>query len=208
MAALNSAGTIVTPEPRRDAPARRFESGSWRFNENRRGTSFGEDDCRSGRPLRSLCSDGGLGGRADLLDYLAAHNIAPADYIGIEAVGELVAVAQKKQHRHAKVIEADFVENPASLFVGAEVVIISGALNTLDTPTFYTTIRRAFDAAAQALVFNFLDSPSLAAASYLTWHAREEVVDFAHSLSREVHILSDYLDGDSTIAIKKKDVHT
>jgi SAM-dependent methyltransferase len=146
-------------------------------------------------------------GRADLLDYLAARNITPADYIGIEAVGELVAVAQKKQRPHARIMEADFVEKPASLFVGAEVVVISGALNTLDTPTFYTTIRRAFDAAAEALVFNFLDSPSLAAASYLTWHTREEVVDFARSLSREVRVLSDYLDGDSTIAIRKEEVH-
>src|SRR5205085_6469491 len=133
-------------------------------------------------------------GRADLLDYLVAHNIKPADYIGIEAVAELVAVAQAKQHRHAKIIDADFVEKPASLFVGAEVVVISGALNTLDTPMFYTTIRRAFDAAAEAMAFNFLDNPSLAAASYLTWHRREEVVTFAHSLSHDVRVLSDYLD--------------
>ena len=84
--------------------------------------------------------------------------------------------------------------------------MISGSLNTLDTSTFYTTIRRAFDAAAEVLVFNFLDSPSLAAASYLTWHRRDDVLAFARSLSKDVRVLSDYLDGDSTIAIGKEEV--
>src|SRR3954463_13909847 len=43
-------------------------------------------------------------GRTDLLDYLLARNQVPADYVGIEAVLELVAVAQLKRHRHARII--------------------------------------------------------------------------------------------------------
>src|SRR6185295_11673582 len=38
-------------------------------------------------------------GRADLLDFLAAKSIQPADYIGIEAIPELLDVAQAKSHR-------------------------------------------------------------------------------------------------------------
>ena len=89
----------------------------------------------------------------------------------------------------------------------SKVVVISGALNTLDNESFYTTIRRAFNAAGEVLVFNFLDSSFLAAASYLTWHSRADVVAFAGSLSRDVRVLSDYLDGDSTIAVAKDEVH-
>jgi len=144
-------------------------------------------------------------GRADLVDYLASRNIAPADYTGIEAVPELLEAARRKESRRVRVIADDFVAKPASMFLGADLVIVSGALNTLDTPTFYTTIRRAFDAAAEALVFNFLDSPLLAAASYLTWHQRDDVVRFARTLSRDARILSDYLDGDSTICAAKSE---
>ncbi len=143
-------------------------------------------------------------GRADLLDYLAHRNQSPMDYIGIEMIPQLLSVARQKQRDRVKIIEADFVADPIKLFVGAEIVVISGALNTLDTPAFYTTIRRAFDAAAEALLFNFLDSPALAAASYLTWHRRDEALAFARSLSKDVRIVSDYLEGDSTIAMGKK----
>jgi SAM-dependent methyltransferase len=144
-------------------------------------------------------------GRADLVDYLAARTVLPADYTGIEAVPELLDAARKKERPGVRILAADFVQQPAAMFVGADVVIISGALNTLDTPAFYTTIRRSFDAAAEALVFNFLDSPLLAAASYLTWHKRDEVLELAFRLSRDSRVLSDYLDGDSTIAIFKEE---
>jgi SAM-dependent methyltransferase len=142
-------------------------------------------------------------GRADFLDYLVARHIEPADYIGIEAVATLVEAARAKSHPHAQIIHADFVETPACMFVGADVVVISGALNTLDRGAFYSTIRRAFDAAAEEIVFNFLDSPLLAAASYLTWHSAGDVITFARTLSQDVHVLADYLDGDTTVLIRK-----
>lgn len=142
-------------------------------------------------------------GRADLLDYLLLKHLGPADYIGIETIPDLLHAAREKEHRGAKIIDADFVLKPASMFVGAQIVAISGSLNTLDTPTFYSTIRRAFDATAEVLMFNFLDAPSLAAASYLTWHKRDDVLAFARTLSPSARIVSDYLDGDSTIAIQR-----
>ena len=145
-------------------------------------------------------------GRADLLNYLATKSIQPADYIGIEAVEELLRVAEKKSCSWATIVATDFVANPKALFVGADVVILCGSLNTLDKDAFYSTIRRAFDATAESLVFNFLDASYLAAASYLTWHRRDEVMTFAKSLSPDVRVLSDYLDGDTTIAIRK-DAH-
>ena len=89
------------------------------------------------------------------------------------------------------------------MFIGAEVLVISGALNTADDSVFYTALRRAYDAAAEVLVFNFLSSPTLAACDYLWWRSRGDVVRFATSLGGEVRVLEDYLDGDCTIAVDK-----
>ncbi len=101
------------------------------------------------------------------------------------------------------ILRADFVSEPVKLFVGAERVVISGALNTLDTSAFYQAIRRSWEACAEVLVFNFLSAPLLAGLPYLTWHPTEEVVGFAKALAPEVIVLNDYLDGDCTISMRR-----
>ena len=89
-------------------------------------------------------------GRADLLDFLRARGVRLADYIGIEAVDELADAAARKQADGVRIIRADFVQDPARMFVGADVVVFSGSLNTADDEVFYATLRRAYDAAAEA----------------------------------------------------------
>jgi hypothetical protein len=143
-------------------------------------------------------------GRADLLDFLHVRGIPLADYIGLEAVDELADAAAHKQADGVRIIRADFVREPARLFVGADVVAFSGSLNTADDEIFYATLRRAYDAAAEALVFNYLCSPMLAGMSYLVWRRPEEVLRFARGLEGgEVRTLEDYLDGDCTISVVK-----
>ncbi len=142
-------------------------------------------------------------GRADLFDFLRARQIEPLHYVGIEAVPALADVAENKVGAGGMILRADFVAEPVKLFVGAERVVISGALNTLDTPAFNQTIRRAWEACAEVLVFNFLSSPLLAGLPYLTWHPTEEVIGFAKTLAPEVIVLNDYLDGDCTISMRK-----
>lgn len=143
-------------------------------------------------------------GRADLMEYLLDRNIHPADYVGLEAVEALAAAAKARNYPNAQIIRADFVRDPARLFVGADVVVFSGSLNTLDAQTFYATVRRAFDATAEAVVFNFLCSPALAGKDYLLWHQPEAVLGFAGQLAGNVHVLNDYLPGDCTVAMLKK----
>src|SRR5689334_2350701 len=121
-------------------------------------------------------------GRADLLDFLRARGVRPADYIGIEAVDELADAATRKQAADVRIVHADFVREPARMFVGADVVLFSGSLNTADDEVFYSTLRRAYDAAAEALVFNYLCSPMLAGMSYLAWRSPEDVLRFARGL--------------------------
>src|SRR5438128_547459 len=66
-------------------------------------------------------------GRADLLDYLLAAKIIPAHYTGLEAVPQFLAAAHAKQYagfRNALIIDADFIQNPALMLVGADAIIL------------------------------------------------------------------------------------
>ena len=142
-------------------------------------------------------------GRADLLDYLVERGIVVASYAGIEGVAELVEAARTKGHANMEIVEGDFVRRPEVMNVGADVIAISGALNTAEDEAFYETIRRAFEAAREAVVFNFLSSTLLAGADYLRWRRRESVVEFARGLGRELRWTEGYLPGDCTVAMGK-----
>jgi hypothetical protein len=142
-------------------------------------------------------------GRADLLDYLIGMGIRIEHYIGLEAIEELATAAERKAGEHCQIIRCDFNVETKRLFAATDWDVLSGSLNTLDTPNIYKTIRYAFDAAIEGVVFNFLDSPFLAAASYLTWHPHTEVLAFTKTLSDDVTMLHDYLHGDCTISIRK-----
>jgi len=142
-------------------------------------------------------------GRADFLDYLRGRNVDVGAYTGIEGVPALAEAAREKGHQNARILQADFVAEPERLLVGANVVVICGSLNTMDATEFYATIQRAFEAAGHMLVFNFLCSPQLAGASYLSWHRTDEVMGFVKRFSQRVRKLEDYLTGDCTVAVGK-----
>jgi 2-polyprenyl-3-methyl-5-hydroxy-6-metoxy-1,4-benzoquinol methylase len=142
-------------------------------------------------------------GRADLMDFLAQRGIEPADYMGIEAVDELVAAAMKKKLAGARIVHGDFVREPLLLNVNADVIVFSGSLNTVEKEQFYLSLKQGFEAAGKVMVFNFLAAKHIANAEWLTWHHAKDVFAFARSLSHQVRMLEDYLDGDCTIAVLK-----
>lgn len=146
-------------------------------------------------------------GRGDLLDFLLDRGVRPADYVGIEAVEELAAAAEAKCKRmkDIRILRADFLREPLRLFVAADVVVFSGSLNTVEDADFYTTLRRAFEACAEMVVFNFLANSYLAGAEYLRWRRPADVIAFVSQLSPDVRTLDDYLHGDFTIAVHKQD---
>jgi len=142
-------------------------------------------------------------GRADYLAYLIETGIFPASYVGIEGVEDLAAAAEAKGLPDATIVRADFVREPVRLFVSADVVAFSGSLNTLRDEEFYSTIRLAYDAAGEALAFNFLCSDFLAGREYLFWRRREDVLKFAGDFCADVRIKDDYLRGDCTACLLK-----
>jgi len=149
-------------------------------------------------------------GRADLLAYLLGRGVRPADYTGIEAVTELASAAERNcagARVPARIIRADFLREPLRLFVGADVVIFSGSLNTVDDGPFYDTLRRAFEATAELVVFNFLCSPYLAGAEYLRWRRPSDVLGYCSQLTRDVRTLENYLQGDFTVALRADRQH-
>jgi hypothetical protein len=142
-------------------------------------------------------------GRADFLEYLLNQGIRPMDYVGIEAVDALADAAEHKRLPRCVIIRADFVAEPLRLFVGADAVVFSGSLNTADDSVFYPALRHGFDAATEALVFNFLDSAQLAGQPHLYFRDPHVVRRFAETLSPRVSVLSDYLEGDTTVCVRK-----
>jgi SAM-dependent methyltransferase len=149
-------------------------------------------------------------GRAELLDYLIGHGMSPSRYVGLEAVAALAETAAKHPNDRdirAEIVRADFVRDPRAMRVGADVIVCSGSLNTLDRPAFYATLEHAFAAAGEMLVFNFLSSPCLAGRPFLSWHGPDEVLRICGQMCGDVRSLDDYLEGDCTIALRKDVMH-
>lgn len=142
-------------------------------------------------------------GRADLLGHLIQQRTHPSQYIGLEAIEPLAVAAEAHAYPGARILRGDFVEEPLRLFVGAEVIVFSGSLNTLDDLSFYATLRHAIEAAGQTVVFNFLSSPALAGRKYLFWRSPGEVSEFVRPLCAGVKMYEDYLHGDCTILLRK-----
>jgi len=47
------------------------------------------------------------------------------------------------------------VSHPQRLAVGADVVVFSGSLNTVEKEQFYLSLKQGFEAAGEVMVFNF-----------------------------------------------------
>ena len=142
-------------------------------------------------------------GRADLLAYLLANGIVPAHYTGLEAIPEAIRSARRRRFERCRIVEGDFVREPETMAVGAEVVIFSGSLNTLTRPQFYLALTAAWAAAGRALAFNFLSSRFWCGEDWLTWHRQQTVLAFCRSLGGEPRAQDGYLPGDCTIVMER-----
>jgi SAM-dependent methyltransferase len=142
-------------------------------------------------------------GRADLLVHLRERGTVPAHYTGLEMMPAAIRSARRRRLPDCRIVAGDFVREPETMAVGAEVVVFSGSLNTLSRPQFYKVLRAAWDAAGRALAFNFLCSRFWCGEDWLTWHRQATVLAFCRSLGGEPRAIDGYLTGDCTIVMDR-----
>ena len=142
-------------------------------------------------------------GPADFLGYLHRRDINPSHYTGLEAQPWLARAARRRRYPNCSIVEADFVEEPRKLEVGADVVVFSGSLNLLTSRQFYRSVRYGWEAAGQCLAFNFLCTSDLTGARYLVWHRRAAVLALARRLGAFTQMDDTYEDGDCLVVMRK-----
>ncbi|PRQ09735.1 Methyltransferase domain protein [Enhygromyxa salina] len=160
-------------------------------------------------------------GHGDLLAWLCDHDVAYADYLGIEAIPEFVGIARGRLAAHpqaaAEFVLADFVAEPervAALIRARDIdmIVLSGSLNTLDEAAALAVLERAWAALdgrpAAALGFNFLagggdwDRP----ATRLPRRDTERWVSWALARTSRVIFCQHYLGAhDATIVLFRPD---
>ena len=143
-------------------------------------------------------------GPADLLGFLRQRGIFPSHYTGLEAQPWLARAARRRRYPNCSIVEADFVKDPGALRVGADVVVFSGSLNLLSSRQFYRSVRHGWQATKGWLAFNFLCSPDLAGARWLTWHRRSAVLALAARLGAVIRTEDGYEAGDCLVVMRKR----
>lgn len=98
-------------------------------------------------------------GRGDLLDYLIEIDRRPRQYIGVDALEEMVAAALEKKLPHAEFVHEDFFANPTVLRrYQPAIIVYSGSLNTMDDSEFFLALNTAVGIAEIGVIFNFLST--------------------------------------------------
>ena len=105
-------------------------------------------------------------GCAELYSFLLNRGVVPKQYVGVEAVPILADAARAEAD---DILQLDFVTDDSCFECHPHVSIFCGSLNTLDIDTFWQCVRRGQAMSREGVVFNYLSSPDLAAASHLIW---------------------------------------
>ncbi len=96
-------------------------------------------------------------GVGDLARFLVAHDHPFREYIGLDAVPEMVEVAAEFGDPRCRFVAADPVRDGAALdSASPDWIFISGTLNSMDESTARSLVERAYGAARRGVVFNFL----------------------------------------------------
>ncbi|MEM6334207.1 MAG: methyltransferase domain-containing protein [Planctomycetota bacterium] len=160
---------------------------------------------------------GGLSGRrvldagcgpGDFAAWMLDNGHDYAAYRGVDGVDEVVEHARSRGLARAGFVAGDFVADGSLLGGwGAEVVTLSGALNTMSDATAMGVLASAWAAAGRALVFNFLSDTCEPARRVVGEPARRlptlGLLDWAMERTAVVRFRQDYFSGghDATIAM-------
>ncbi|MCA9296633.1 MAG: class I SAM-dependent methyltransferase [Phycisphaerales bacterium] len=148
-------------------------------------------------------------GQGDFAAHLLSRDVPFSSYVGLDALGPMVERAQARGMARSSFETADFVRDPAVFpRLSPDWVCFSGTLNTMDDAMARGVVQRAFEAAHQGVVFNFLSDRPAA-----KWRDRDLTparrfdtagwLDWSLSLTPLVSFDQTYLDGhDATIVLR------
>ena len=154
-------------------------------------------------------------GLGDLAAFCQEQGIEYGRYIGLEAMADMARKGAERGLPEAEFETTDFVSDE-SVFDrigaahGADLVVFSGSLNTFTEEAAFEVIGRAFGAAREGVVFNFLSSKNHERHAIDPSPARRfdpaRMLDRALVLTPKVRFRQDYFDGhDATIAMFHSD---
>jgi SAM-dependent methyltransferase len=148
--------------------------------------------------------------RGDFARYLLDHDQPYAQFIGVDALGEVIDHARARPLPRSAFYCEDFVTHPETLAIGApQVVAISGSLNTMAARTALSVLEAAWEAAGETLIFNFLSDRTgpRAQPQFRPAHRLPtlELLDWAMRKTWAVRFRQDYFDQghDGTIRMDK-----
>ena len=149
--------------------------------------------------------------RGDFATHLIQHGVRYERYIGIDGLEGVIDYAQQRGLPDAEFHVADMVNQPEALRRGEpQIVVISGTLNTMSNRAVRRALDAAWDAADEALIFNFLSNRTGRYAPPQGKPARRLdtlwLMDWALSKTWSVEFRQDYFDQghDATILMRKE----
>ena len=148
--------------------------------------------------------------RGDFAAYLEEKGVAYGRFVGVDAVPGVIEFAQGRGLPRSRFEAGDFVADHELLRIESpQVVAISGALNTMPDEMVLSVLERAWDAAGETLVFNFLSDRPAPKAPKQTAPARRlptmRLLDWAMAQTASVRFRQDYFryGHDATIVMRK-----
>lgn len=148
--------------------------------------------------------------RGDFAAFLIERDIPFKRYIGIDALCDVVGFAAGRGLANCEFQCGDFVAQPALLGAArADVICISGTLNTMADAQVARVLDAAWDAAGETLLFNFLSDRCGREAPLQDDYARRldtiRLLDWALSKTWAVAFRQDYFRAghDATIMMRK-----
>ncbi|MGR5212803.1 class I SAM-dependent methyltransferase [Vibrio rotiferianus] len=143
-------------------------------------------------------------GYGDLLAYLESTERFPSFYTGVDLKRSFVSAARKREFlTNCTFLKGDFSK---MILKKSDFVFASGSLNYQTSNANHTVemIRKMYDLANVACVFNLLDQDKLPAMKLLESHNKEGVLRYCRLLCPESYLIEGYSAHDFTVVMLKK----
>jgi len=137
-------------------------------------------------------------GFGDFYLYLESKNSLPLEYIGLDSHKKMVSIAKKATKQ--QVLHGDILRD---VLPEADYYFCSGALNILEPFETILSIKQMLRYAHRGVVFNILKGEK-DTSSYNKYmpHEMRTLLEFFQG---KIEIIEDYLKGDFTVFLRKKD---